>query len=177
MSKWCCWVNHMSLQHNSPSKHTTSQGRLQYVSNWSVRPVLNGTSSQRPSDVPTTSHTDVLTTSIGRCVFLRGIHLNRSKGWYFEHMKWLIFLTYEIIWIRLQYVSIWLVRRVSNETSSQRLNDVRRTRNVSRRRLNDVDRTLCVLHYMFLIDGYNCWQRQNKGLVDLLNTWHSLNTP
>ena len=68
----------------APSIHTTSQGRLQYVSNWSVRRVLNGTSSQRLSDVvPTTSHTDVLTTSIGRCVFLRGIHLNRSKGWYF----------------------------------------------------------------------------------------------
>ena len=108
-----------------PSKHTTSQGRLHYVWNWSVRRVLNETSSQRLSDVvPTTSHTDVLTTSIGRCVFLRDIHLNRSKGWYFYHMKWLIFLTYEIIWIRLQYVSIWSVRLVSNETSSQRFNDV-----------------------------------------------------
>ena len=96
----------------------------------------------------------------------------------------LIFWTYEMadifnIWNYLNTPSICLNLvgpsgiKWDVFTTSQR----RRTRNVSRRRLNDVDRTLCVLHYMFLIDGYNCWQGQNKGLVDLLNTWHSLNTP
>ena len=131
--------------HRQPSKHTTSQGRLQYVWNWSVRRVLNETSPQRLSDVvPTTSHTDVLTTSIGRCVFLRDIHLNRSKG-----------LTYEMadifnIWNYLNTPSICLNLDGPSGikwdifTTSQR----RRTHNVSRRRLNDVDRTLCVLHHI-----------------------------